>query len=184
LPTYFGRTTQTGTDNQNADMIWWTTVSFACPGSGSQNIQELSAYCYIFLSTPHVRLGVYNSGGTTLIAEGTGSVAITGAALAWQGHMTQASVKAAGGASPGVLVGGTSYVLALTEDSSGGINFGNSAGTTNLVNGTSYLAGMPASLPGSPINAGSIYCIRCGVDPAVTIPDTPISPRTTVSIVP
>lgn len=181
MPTYFGQQTRVSDDNPSGPVIHWSNANYACPGSGNQNIQELSIFA--FGSTAHFRLGVYTTAGV-LVAEGTSSILITGAVLAWQGHMTQASVKAAGGVSPGVLVGGTSYKIALTIDTNTISNIGKiDAVQTNTV-ATDYTAGMPANLPGSPGSFNFLYCWRCGVDPAVTIPDTPIRPPTTVSIVP
>src|SRR6476659_1726674 len=103
MATYFGQQTRVSDDNPGGPAIFWSNANYTCPGTGDQNIQELSIFA--FGSGAHFRVGVYTTAGA-LVAEGTSSILITGAALAWQGHMTQASVKAAGGVSPGVLVGG------------------------------------------------------------------------------
>lgn len=167
MPTYFGQQTQTGNDDVGAIASFWTLANFACPGSGNQNIQELSAYVYQTQAV-NIRLGVYTTAGV-LVAEGTGEIAVVanGGAYAWQGHMTQASVKAAGGASPGVLVGGTSYKLALSCDYNGSaLQFGYTGTNANdYYKLTDYTGGMPANLPASDGQAYQ-YCIRCGVEAA------------------
>ena len=169
MPSYFGQQTQTFTDAVNSGGILYETVAtFACPGSGNQNIQELSAYIDRNAVTVSIRLGVYDSTGATLIAEGTAAQALAGAGLAWQGHMTQADVKAAGGVSPGVLVGGVSYILGLAFGSAGGsANLGyTTGGSADNYKVTDYTGGMPEPLPTPDGSAGYRSCVRCGVDPA------------------
>ena len=180
MATYFGQQTQTGTDNPSGPLIMWTDATFACSGTGNQNIQELS--CFLFTTgTVHMRVGVYNSAGTVLVAEGTASITVAGGSLAWQGHMAQANVKAAGGASPGVLVGGTSYRLAFALDATIS-NFGKSDGVqSHYTVGTDYTGGMPSALPAQTDVINFLYCIRCGVDPAASpFPGGAVGFRTTV----
>jgi len=192
MPTYFGQQTQTLSDNQASDNFFYTGVSFACPGSGNQNIQELSFMCHMNSSGSGqaCRLGVYTTAGAALVAEGTSAVTIVGNTLIYQGHMSQAAVKAAGGATPGVLVGGVNYVLAVFFTGGSAATFyGYTTGGTSdqvLLGGGSsnYSSGMPSAVPGGTTTEGHLTAIRCGVNPAVTIPDTPIRPPTTVSIVP
>ena len=174
MPTFFGQQTQTSTDTLNsAGILYFTAVSFTCPGSGSQNIQELSVFCHANGTNAQVRLGIYNSTGTTLIAEGTSAVALTGSSLAWQGHMSQAAVKAAGGASPGVLVGGTNYILAaaFSTANGNGVLGMTTGGTSDNYKLQDSSGGMPASLPSPDGAAGYRSAIRASVDPAAAPAD-------------
>lgn len=185
MPSYFGQQTQTSGSNPGGGgtaIAEWSAGTFTCPGSGSQNIQELS--CYIFGANVSLRLGVYDA-GNNLIAEGTSAIVVTGAAYSWQGHMTQASVKAAGGVSPGVLVGGTAYKIAWARNANAAsVTFGGTTGADNYKL-ADYTAGMIATLPAADGTDALAHCVRCGVDPAsVGDPVGSIRPRTTVSIVP
>jgi hypothetical protein len=171
VPTYFGvcgsdgSTVSEDTNDSDTGCIDYDDDSFACPGSGNQNIQDLSVRCRPSGSC-NVRLGVYSSDGSTLIAEGTGEVAISGAGYSWQGHMTQASVKAAGGSSPGVLVGGTSYRLAWTQDGGWYVPVQTGYGGIHYY-ATDYTGGMPANTSGLTGTWGTgRHHIRCGVDAA------------------
>lgn len=114
MPTFFGNQTQDTSDTPGGGSAILVAnaaaISFACPGTGNQNIQELS--CLVFGSSGTYRVGIYTTAGV-LVAEGTSAITLTGASLAWRGHLTQADVKAAGGSSPGVLTGGTSYRFAV-----------------------------------------------------------------------
>ena len=171
MATYFGNQTESAEDwDSSSPIAAWYVNGYVCPGSGTQNIQELSSKCCLEGANPaNIRLGVYNSSGTTLIAEGTGEVAVSGSSpTTWQGHMTQSAVKAAGGASPGQLVGGTTYLLVVANDQGGTYIL---YSRRSLAGGlsyypTDYTSGMPASIS----QDGALdheYCIRCGVSDAV-----------------
>jgi len=164
MATYFGQQTSGTDDNPSGPIILWSNANYSCPGSGSQNIQELSIFA--FGSGAHFRGGVYTTAGA-LVAEGTSSVLITGAASSWQGHMTQASVKAAGGVSPGVLTGGVSYKIAVSIDTNVISNWSKLDAVQTNYNLTDYTAGMVANLPAPGGSVNFLYCWRCGVDPAV-----------------
>lgn len=186
MPTYFGQQTQTATDAMtSAPILYVTVATFVCPGSVgvNQNIQELSIYIDRNGVTGSIRLGVYSSDGTTLIAESTSAIALAGTGLTWQGAMTQAAVKAAGGVSPGILVGGTSYRLAFANGAGfdGSPNLGyTTGGTSDNYTLADYSSGMPASIPGGSA-AGYRSCVRCGVDPAASpFPGGSVGFRTTV----
>lgn len=169
MATYFGRQTY-NTDDwlTGGGVTIWHEAGYTCPGSGNQNVQELSALCRLISSTSNIRLGIYNSSRSTLIGEGTSEVAIVGGSLSWQGHMSQSAVKAAGGSSPCVLVGGTTYILAMSYDATGsGVNFGYQDPVTS---GWSYIdrdytGGFASSLEIG-FDQNIEYCIRCGVDAA------------------
>lgn len=172
MATYFGCQTTDYDNIAYGPAISITAVAYTCPGSGSQNIQELSAYCMRSGGTAvNVRLGVYTTAGA-LVAEGTGEVAVTGSSNAWQGHMSQSAVKAAGGSSPGVLTGGTNYYLVFACDGtvSQALLLGGAA--TYKYTASDYTGGMPSDISGSffTTDAGagseSQQTIRCGVDAA------------------
>jgi hypothetical protein len=180
LATYFGNDVHTTSDGWAYDTILYNTTAYTCPGSGTQAIQELSFWCSLDASSArNLRLGVYNSAGTSLIAEGTGEVAMAGGAQAWQGHMTQASVKAAGGSSPGILVGGTSYMLAVTIENGNSPTLANNKYVGSLSgkvkeNGSAdYTAGMPSDLTAlSTYNYNSEFALQCGVQATVVFQET------------
>lgn len=168
MPTYFGIQTYD-------QAIWiettygiYNAASYSCPGSGNQNIQEISILCgKDEVTTPNIRLGVYNT-SDALVAEGTGVIALV-ESPSWQGHMTQASVKTAGGSSPGVLIGGVSYRMVVANDG-GTYEFA----CVQQINGskfveTDYTGGLPETLfAGTSTNY--LWTIRCGVDPAAAGP--------------
>jgi hypothetical protein len=170
--TYFGQQTSNSTDNigdtGRVATIWGLNGNalFKCPGSGNQIIQELSLYCYQTHAV-NIRIGVYSGG--QLVAEGTSEVAViaNGGSPIWQGHMTQASIKAAGGSSPGILVGGQSYTFAFTCDYAGSALFARymyDGSGPSRYNFSDYTNGMISTLP-SGNTANGVYEIRCGVKP-------------------
>jgi len=57
-------------------------------------------------------VGIYDGTSKELVAQGTSIITVSGTA-GWQGHQSQSAVKAAGGSSPGQLVGGNSYIIAF-----------------------------------------------------------------------
>jgi hypothetical protein len=181
LTTYFGVVNSDGSDitgtpgsDSDTTCLDWINESFTCPGSGNQNIQEISVKCYPNGGC-NIRCGIYSSDGSTLIAEGTGEVALTGTTYAWQGHMSQAAVKAAGGSSPGVLVGGTTYRLAWTQDGAWLADYYLGVGGIHYTSSSDNTAGMPANAQSGTIWTGGQHFIRVGVSPAastVTISET------------
>lgn len=161
----FGNSSQ-NTNYQPDDNLFWYSESYTCPGSGNKNIQSLLIYCDQHLGASNIRIGVYSSDGSTLIAEGTAAVAIT-TTPSWQGHATQADVKAAGGSSPGVLVGGTSYKLAWTCSVVPDAYVQSGVSGSLYCTNTDYTGGMPSALPGSPTNIGHFEpAILCDVESA------------------
>jgi len=93
-----------------AETDWNGTQTFTCPGSGSQTVQEISAF--VKKNTAYnIRLAIFDSAGTTLIAQGTAAVAVSGAADNWQGHLAQANITP----NPATLTGGTNYKIAITS---------------------------------------------------------------------
>jgi hypothetical protein len=123
---------------------------------------ELSFYCFAYYGgSPTIRLGIYNSDGTTLIGQGSAAVTVTGASDTWQGHMTAAQC------SNMQLTGGSVYLLIATMDATG-IRYGYS--TPDSVNasyrGNDYTAGFPASITQGGSSSDAEPCIRCDVNPA------------------
>ncbi len=175
MATYFGNQAHTYDDDfgEIVTIFGWydrTYGHYTCPGSGTQNIQELSAYVSKGAPAVNMRMGVYTSvSSPVLVAEGIGEVAVVGT-LAWQGHMTQVSVKAAGGSSPGQLTGGAEYIFAVTVDYAGSSiligSYTRSANTASMYNTTDNTGGMPSGLSSGTDAGGQEYNLRCGVDPA------------------
>ncbi len=166
MPTYFGYQTDPDLtyDSGWGGYLGFSYATYTCPGSGNQNIQELSAYVYS-ATGGHIRMGVYLGSSNALIAEGTAEITVT-STHGWQGHMTQASVKAAGGVSPGVLVGGVEYHFGMAIDD----NAIHISDTIQLTNKSDYMTGdytggMATTLSGEGPGVAE-YHFRCGVDPA------------------
>jgi hypothetical protein len=166
--TYFGLCNSAGVisgddsnDSSGATPVafWNGTEVWTCPGTGTQNIVELSVYGYINTGTPNIRLSIYSSDGATKIAEGTAEVAVTGGSYSWQGHMTAASMGNA------TLVGGTSYKLVCGADNDMAMR--SKSGSSGIARYTlsDYTGGSPSSLPAGTGNT-LIQAIRCGVEPA------------------
>ena len=159
--------------------LYWRSGGYTCPGSGTQVVQELSAYCRLNSGSAHIRLGVYNTSGT-LLGYGTSEVAVS-SSLGWQGHMSESAVQAVGGGSL-QLTGGVNYILAVCDDQASiyvyyGMN--NVASAVNLKL-TDYTGGLPSSLPSPDATVDNEYCIRCGVDPALSakaIPPRLLTPQ-------
>ena len=178
--TYFGVCNSDGTPliaNPNQDFdgspfLYYNGDAYVCPGSGNQVVQDLTVYCYGNLD---VRLGIYSSDGTTLIAEGTSAVTIIGSddsVWRWQGHIGQANIKAAGTSNPAILVGGTSYKLAVADnagDPSPWIRIGMlGSGTPHYEISHNYISGMPSSITTYDYEYGNGEFMRVGVSPAAT----------------
>lgn len=166
---YFGNQNNNATDDQGGRSLVWNNATYQCPGSGSFNVQELSCYCYSTAAV-NLLLGIYDTSGN-LVGEGTAKVAMQadGGSPTWQGHMTEAAVKAAGGSSPCVLTGGTSYYLAVYTDalsSASYVRYDNAGVGIRFVSGGDNLTAMPATLPAYSSASNMAYAIRCGVDPA------------------
>ena len=157
-----GNPTQSSSDSATGPASEWnnnTYLTFTCPGSGTQNILELSAMVHVGSGSPNIRLAVYSSDYSTLIAQGTSEVVASGASDSWQGHMTAASVGNA------TLTGGTVYILVVSFDS-GNLNTDHAHADTSYgyYNVTDFTGGYSGSLT----YVGSYKCwpCRCGVEAA------------------
>jgi uncharacterized Zn-binding protein involved in type VI secretion len=162
--TYFGLcnaagvASQSHTDNSGGAYYIWNNNAnfpFTCPGTGTQNIVELSAMVHIGTGTPNIRCAVYSADYDTVIAQGTAKVAVSGSSDTWQGHMTAASV---GNAS---LTGGTNYVLVVGSD--GDMATDHCKVSDGIYFGGDKTGGYSGAISGSP---GYLWPVRCGVEPA------------------
>jgi hypothetical protein len=154
---YFGNQTGAGADAWGSAELIWNTTAYECVGTGNQNIQDLLCKCDE--NGTRVRLGVYNAGGTTLIAEGVNYTTLTGT-LGYQGHVNQAAVKTAGGASPGVVAGGTTYLLAIATNGAMENSY-NSSGAGAAYKAQDSTGGLPSSLPAATPLANYDLLIYC-----------------------
>lgn len=165
MPTYFPTLSGESTDS-DADYIYlkWR-IPVVCPGSGNQIVKELSFHCYNAVAGAHVRLALYDSTGSTKICEGTAEVSVGTGSLAWVGHTTQASMTP----NPCTIVGGTSYIIAVSHDAVSGNSFyygyNSPGGTQGYYIIEDDTGGMPASVSGGTADTQLIW-VRCGVDPA------------------
>jgi len=165
--TYFGLCDSAGNptgaaaaNTGSAETDWNNATTYTCPGSGTQVIQEISADLKN-VTNYNIRLAVYNTAGTTLIAQGTAAVAVTGATDSWQGHLVPTSITP----NPANLTGGTNYLIVVSSSGDMQTNHAtNGGGTDGSFASVDETGGYPASLPGS--SASSIlFPVRVGVSP-------------------
>jgi len=163
--TYFGLCDSAGNPTKStsgntgaAETDWNNAITFTCPGTGTQVVQEISADVKN-VTNYNIRLAVFNTAGTTKFAEGTAAVAVTGATDSWQGHMTAANITP----NPANLTGGTNYVIAIT--SSGDTqsdHCSNVGGTDGNFNASDLTGGFGATLP-SATASSLVFPVRVGV---------------------
>jgi hypothetical protein len=132
-----------------------SSATWTCPGSGSQAIRELSAYCS---GSGNARIAVYNADRSTLIAS-TDSFALSTTA-GWQGR-TNANISP----SPATLTGGASYVIAVTSNDQQTQYYNDASAGNCAYILANYTGGFPASL-GVGTGIARDYSIRCGVQAA------------------
>lgn len=164
--TYFGECDSSGTQpgglsHQPAGWtVWNSGRKFACPGSGNQDVQDLSVWIDFATSGIHVRVAVYSDDGSTLMAQGSSAVAVS--ALGWQGHLSAGAITQS---SP--LVGGTNYRLIASSDGNAEWYYvvTGSANDNQFVNALDETAGYPGTAP-SGTDFGAHLVIRCGVQPS------------------
>lgn len=164
--TYFGACDAAGNptgattgNTGSAETDWNGTQTFTCPGAGTQQIQEISAF--LKRNTAYnIRLAVFDSAGTTLLAQGTAAVAVAGAADNWQGHLVAANITP----NPANLTGGTNYKIAVTSsgDTTSDHWITGASGIGQFV-GTDFTAGFTNASLGSPSNATLVPAVRVGV---------------------
>lgn len=169
MTTYFGAcdaagnpTGATSSGTGSAETDWNNTTTFTCPGSGAQTVTEISAFIKV-VGAYNFRLAIFNAAQNSLIAQGTGAIAASGAADNWQGHMNQAAITP----NPVTLTGGTTYTLAITG--SGDIESDHwltgASGTGRFV-GTDFTAGFTNGSLGSPSAATLVPPVRVGLQDA------------------
>ncbi len=146
---------------------WNYNKVYTCPGSGNQDIQDISSYCDFGGGTAKIRLAVYSSDGTTLMAESSGDITVgSGDGAAWKGSLSAGVIT-----QYHQLVGGTNYRIIVSPKAGGNIDqYYTSAGYTaddHRFNTTDYTAGFPATAP-----LGTDFlveaCLRCGVQSAAS----------------
>lgn len=163
MTTYFGETTPGGYSDHAPVCYWWRNKNkvFTCPGSGAQDLVELSAYVYrIALGTGHIRLAIYDT-SNNLLYQGSAEVTVDNADPDWIGHT---------GITGQTLTGGTNYRIALTTDSSDVevyYNLYSIGDFTSLP--ADYTGGWPNPLADQD-DDDYAHNARAGVDPPIIVP--------------
>ena len=149
--------TSSGTGGAETD--WNNTTTFTCPGSGTQQVQEISAFIKR-VTAYNFRLAIFDAAQTTLLAQGTAAVAAAGASDNWQGHLTASNITP----NPANLTGGTTYTLAITSsgDTESDHWLTGASGTGRFVS-TDFTAGFTNASLGSPSAATLVPPVRVGV---------------------
>jgi hypothetical protein len=152
-----------------ADPAWATdsgtyATYFTCPGTGSFDVHDISAYLNATAGTPTLHLGVYDAVTPfALMARGTSSTTM-GAGANWYGHQSQAAIT-----QTTALTGGSTYVVLFTSGTSGTYSIHSnslrSENNVNKINTTSYVGAIPATLP-SPTGINAMLMVRIGVQVA------------------
>lgn len=132
---YFGNNVLGGTQLAG---VFTITRPYVCPGTGPQTVTSLEIYAS-GVGTGAVRMGIYDSAGTTLICQGTAAVT-TVAGPSFQGHLGQVNITP----NPTTLTGGTTYLLSITQNATGNMRYSTGTSLTEY-NTTDFTAGMPAT---------------------------------------
>ncbi len=84
--------------------LWWPDITYTCPGSGSQTLEELGAWLNTdgFNVGTYAIVGIWDSTGTTLIAQTAPMLLEDGATQRWYSDRNLGSVT---------LTGGTTYII-------------------------------------------------------------------------
>ena len=174
--TYFGETTPGILYDTNANTIAFhnKNITYACPGSGSQSLVEISAYVKdINAGASHIRLALYDT-SNSLIYQGSAEVGVTSGSYSWVGHTGITGV---------ILTGGTNYRIAYTQD--GAVSIAYRVGTSGdaaLLLYPDYTGGFPGSI-GDGINDDYVKSIRAGVVPVAAVTGTATASITETDIV-
>lgn len=164
--TYFGNNTDGDGSYSGSGYVHINNpdyIDYVCPGSGNQVIRELGVRAYL-VGSGNVRVAIYNL-ARELIAQGAAEMAVTGGDSVWYTHTSFVDSGGSPIASP-IIVGGTSYLLAVTAD---GTNV--AIRSVSVTSGyekyisVDYTGGFPASIAAG---SDSSYqaCRRCGVEPS------------------
>ena len=160
---YFGRLVE---DSNEYSMTGYTNfndptyIDYVCPGTGLQQIVELAARAVDSLGTGHLRVAIYSL-DRTLIAQGETELLVSTAN--WYKHTSFVDENEDPITAP-LLVGGTSYILAVTFDgSSANHGFYNSVtnGYADYIT-QDYTSGFPAII-GTGTDGILQLDVRCGV---------------------
>jgi hypothetical protein len=153
------------TDN-NTQIIMWNkdaTIPFVAPGTSSDHFNVTEASAFIYGSAGYQRHAMYDTAGTTLIAQGNAHVAITdpfSGKDSWQGHKGTSTITQSS-----APVGATHYLIVYGQDNAGTSNThhessGSTDGYYSLVDkATGGYAGY--SLPSG--STTKIYPVRIGL---------------------
>ena len=161
MSAYFGACDSAGVasgsgSNNDISLCFWHT--YTCPGSGSQTLQTLGAYCHKESGgNSSVRVGIYNSAGTTLIAQTSGMVmTVDDTVDSWLEEAVSAT-----------LTGGTDYIIAWAAHPGVSVYCGHVDETRSYADlkAIDYSAGLPSSLP-APDGAYRMYAVRAKVEAA------------------
>ena len=116
---FFGNTSTSAPAANAIDNAYWLTAGYACPGTGSRTLNELSVYAIAKNGSANaaIRLGLFTTAGA-LVAQGSASVQVTNTSDGWVGHIGTSNLKPAGGnaGDPVTLTGGTSYLIVISEE--------------------------------------------------------------------
>lgn len=157
----------TGEDDNSSsnEFVWLAGAAIlACPGSGTYNVKSLAAYARILAGSPVIRIGIYTTAGAKICE--TNTITVVGSSLAWQ------ECLAASMSGTLTLTGGTNYYLSLAFKAGGtvGINYKTGSNGDLLYKmDTDYTAGLPTTLPSSPLSWTGRHYIRCGVEAAASV---------------
>jgi hypothetical protein len=154
--TFFGFTDSsvTGGSNSTGDggAAWGNNAhsgfgDFVCPGIDSQFIHEMSCWVKSGGGTPgSIRVAIYDSAQTTLIAEGAAEITVSSTDYSWVGHLNQAAITP----NPAKIYGGLKYTILYAITGNDVTQYAISDGQAGAnATGTDWsLNGFPASLSG------------------------------------
>ena len=175
---YFGQQTSNSDDNtgtqQQLSFFWGK--SFACPGSGSRTVEELSALCWKMTGAtiPKIRGGIWTTAGVLVGESDEVSVAGTASPGTWQGGMSAAAIRPKGGSlgDAVTITGGTSYLLGVAETNLGALGMryqsGGSSGDVEYQVQVDYSAGLPDIQYSRWTDWSGWWNVRCGLTQQTT----------------
>lgn len=134
---------------------------FTCPGTGPQNVVDISSYCRSTAGSPQLQCAVYDDAGTTLMARGTSAVSITGS-VGFQGHQSAGVITQSS-----TLTGGNLYCFFHTLSGATSSVYTSDLNTNNAFGYelATYVGSIPAAVP-TPTGNLRAYMCRIGVEPA------------------
>jgi len=145
------------------------TTGFTCPGSGLQNIDEISAWVSDTSNNPgSIRLAVYDALEGNLMAQGSAQVRVgSGSSASWQGHMSAGAITVSH-----QLTGGTTYYIQYSKDCDplATIEYFIAGSAGDFVwDGRDATGGFPDPAEALSNSTAARYCMRCGVSSAASI---------------